>query len=66
MNRGAPSLTQAGKPGKRPLARALGDLMDRRPKLVAQIEKAGRTRQARKTCRITPEGLRAVRQMLET
>lgn len=43
---------------------ALDDLMRRAPKMVAQLEKAGKTRQARKTYRVTPEGVRTVREML--
>lgn len=43
---------------------ALDDLMKGAPKMVAQLEKAGKARQARKTYRVTPEGVRAIREML--
>jgi hypothetical protein len=43
---------------------ALDDLMRRAPKMVAQLEKSGKSRQARKTYRVTPEGARVVREML--
>ena len=45
---------------------ALGALAEHSPRLVAQLEKAGKTRQARKTYRLTPAGIEAVRGMLRT
>jgi hypothetical protein len=45
---------------------ALGDLAEQSPRLVAQLEKAGTTRQARKLYRLTPAGTEAVTQMLKT
>ena len=45
---------------------ALGALAERSPRLVAQLEKAGETRQARKTYRLTPAGMAAARGMLNT
>jgi hypothetical protein len=44
---------------------ALGDLAQQSPRLVAQLEKAGKTRQARKTYRLTPDGIEAAQQMLK-
>jgi hypothetical protein len=45
---------------------ALGDLAERSPRLVAQMEKSGKARQARKTYRLTPAGTEAVKGMLKT
>ena len=45
---------------------ALGDLAEQSPRLVTQLEKSGKTRQSRKTYRVTPAGMEAVRVMLET
>jgi hypothetical protein len=45
---------------------ALGDLAERSPRLVAQLEKSGKARQARKTYRLTPAGTEAVKVMLKT
>ena len=36
---------------------ALGDLAERSPRLVTQLEKSGKTRQSRKTYRVTPAGM---------
>lgn len=43
---------------------ALGDLAEQSPRLVAPLEKSGKTRQARKTYRLTPAGMDAVRGMV--
>jgi hypothetical protein len=43
---------------------ALDDLATRTPKLVVQLEKAGKSRQARKIYRVTPEGTKAVKEMI--
>ena len=40
---------------------ALADLAEQSPRLVVQLEKSGKTRQARKTYRVTPAGMESVR-----
>jgi ATP-dependent exoDNAse (exonuclease V) alpha subunit len=57
------SLTHMGH-GVSNITRTLGVLMGRRPKLVIQLEKAGKSRQARKTYKVTSEGERAVQALL--
>lgn len=46
------------------VTQALSSLQSRKPALVVQVRKAGNARQARKTFKVTAEGIRAVRQML--
>ena len=46
------------------ITRSLGRLQARRPTLVRQVQKAGRTKQARKKYRLTAEGARAVEEIL--
>jgi hypothetical protein len=43
---------------------ALGALQDRRPSLVRQVQKSGRTRQARKKYKLTSAGIAAVERMI--
>jgi hypothetical protein len=43
---------------------ALGALQDRRPSLVRQVQKSGRTRQARKKYKLTSAGITAVERMI--
>jgi hypothetical protein len=57
------SLTHMGY-GVSNITRTLGVLMDRKPKLVIQLEKSGKTQQARKTYKVTQEGERAVQAMV--
>lgn len=45
---------------------ALGDLAEHSPRLVSQLQKSGRTRQSRKTYRVTPAGIEAVKLMLKS
>ena len=47
------------------ITRALGDLAGGRPQLIMQIEKSGRTKQARKKYRVTDAGIRTVNHMRE-
>jgi hypothetical protein len=47
------------------MADAMAALQSRRPALVIQIRKSGRTRQARKTYQVTTEGVAAVRAAVE-
>lgn len=44
---------------------ALGDLAEQSPRLVAQLGKSGKSRQSRKTYRLTPAGMEAVQRMLK-
>ncbi len=44
---------------------ALGDLTEVSPRLVTPLEKSGKTRQARKTYRVTPAGMEAVESLLK-
>lgn len=57
------SLTHMGY-GVSNITRALSALMERKPKLVIQLEKSGKTKQARKIYKVTLEGERFVRVML--
>jgi hypothetical protein len=57
------SLTHMGH-GVSNITRTLGALMTTKPKLVIQLEKAGKSRQARKTYKVTLEGERAVQGLL--
>lgn len=57
------SLTHMGY-GVSNITRTLGVLMTRKPKLVIQLEKSGKSQQARKTYKVTLEGERAVRAMV--
>ena len=43
---------------------AIDDLKDQKPQLVIQLRKSGRSRQARKTYRITAPGISRVREMI--
>jgi len=45
------------------ITRAFDRLMENRPQLMIQLKKAGTTKQARKTYRVTTEGKNAVEQM---
>lgn len=47
------------------MADAMAALQGRRPALVIQIRKSGRTRQARKTYQVTAEGVAAVRAAID-
>jgi hypothetical protein len=57
------SLTHMGH-GVSNITRTLGTLMTTKPRLVIQLEKAGKSRQARKTYKVTLEGERTVRGLL--
>jgi len=46
------------------ITRTLGSLINKKPQLVIQTHKSGKTKQARKKYRLTAEGIRAVEQML--
>ena len=43
---------------------AINQMMDKRPKLMIQVKKEGKTKQARKKYKVTTEGLKVVQQML--
>lgn len=57
-------LKNAGQ-GVRNITDALAGLIDRRPQYALQVAKTGRTRQARKTYKLTTAGINAVRQMIQ-
>jgi len=57
-------LKNAGQ-GVRNITDALAALISRRPQLVLQVAKTGRTRQARKTYKLTTAGIMTVRQMIQ-
>ena len=46
------------------ITRDLGVLMNRTPRLVMQVRKAGSTKQARKRYKLTREGIRGVEKMI--
>ncbi len=50
--------------GVKNITSALTDLMQRKPRLVIQVQKSGRTQQARKKYKITTEGLKFVRRLI--
>jgi hypothetical protein len=52
-------LTHMGHPSSN-ITRDLGALMERKPKLIIQTRKDGKTKQAQKRYRVTTEGLRKV------
>lgn len=47
------------------ITRDLGNLIERQPRLVIQVEKHGSTRQGRKKYKLTREGIKRVEQMLK-
>jgi hypothetical protein len=57
-------LKNAGQ-GVKNITDALAGLIGRRPQLVLQVAKTGRTRQARKTYKLTTAGITSVRQMIQ-
>lgn len=47
------------------IARTLTELCDSKPQLVLQLKKSGKTKQAKKTFRVTAEGRTAIKRLLE-
>lgn len=52
--------------GVKNITAAIQPLIDRKPKLMIQTRKAGATKQAQKKYKVTSEGLKVVREMLQT
>jgi len=52
--------------GVKNITNAIQSLIDRTPKLMIQTRKAGTTKQAQKKYKVTTEGLKVVREMLQT